>query len=277
MTFKFIISFHMRSELDIDDVLVDLLTEVLEDNFNEFGVDSVAQMIQLGRYDYGVTAGKGVEILEFALELPEETVSAEAVVQEFARSLSDTLPIFHAVKFEDPLLQDHLAERAKEIFALEMELRRLLSFIYLSTYRSEDPFDLLRDEKIRPTVKPQLTEMKAVSENQFFHLNFGQYSQLNWRKRLQAEDILDIIRDSEKYNAFRAEIMRTPVTDEHDRELIGDLKEIMDPIERMRNCVAHNRQPPERVNQNYLNAKLRFEKLLEGYREYLENEDKTLN
>ena len=265
MTFEFIISFYMRSEADIEEVLVDLLTRALEANLNEFETDAVAQMIQLRHYDYGFIKGSGVEILGFALEMPEETVSAKAVVQKFAGRLSDTPPIFHAVKFEDPLLQAELAERAKEIFILEMKLRRVLSLIYLSAYKSEDPFDLLRDETINLRPKPEPQQMRAASENQFFHLTFGQYAQLNQRKDLQTKDIFDIIRDSEKYNAFRAEILRPPVIDEHSRELIGDLKEIMDPIEQMRNCVAHNRQPTERLTQNYRNAHPRLEKLLEDY------------
>lgn len=124
MTFEFIISCHAVSGTDLQQVLVDLLTGVLEDNLNEFDPDNIGQMIQIRHSDPNFTVNDDVKILGFALELPDETESAEAVVQEFANALPDASPIFHAVKFEDPLLRDRLAKRAKEIFALEMKLRR---------------------------------------------------------------------------------------------------------------------------------------------------------
>lgn len=265
MTFEFIISCHAMSPTDLHRMLVDLLIGILEDNSNELDADNIKRMIKIHDYYPTLTVDNDMEIHGFALELPEEIESAEAVVQEFANALPDTLLIFHAVKFEDPFLQDRLATRAKEIFALEMKLRRVLSLIYLVAYQSESPFDLLRKDAVQPTEKLDPKQMRAVSGNQFFHLNFGQYAQLNQRKKIETRDLLDIIQDAEKYDAFRAEVLRTPVTNERDREFIGNLREIMDPIEKMRNCVAHNRQPTDRINENYLNARSRLVELLDEY------------
>ena len=107
--------------------------------------------------------------------------------------------------------------------------------------------------------------MKDVSENEFFHLDFRQYAQLNQRKKIDTPDLLNIVRDADAYDAFRAEVLRTRVTNERDGELIGNLKEIMDPIEKMRNCVAHNRQPSKSINENYVQAHSRLAELLDEY------------
>ena len=107
--------------------------------------------------------------------------------------------------------------------------------------------------------------MKAASENQFFHLTFSQYVKLNQRKKLQADNIVEAIRDSDQYDTFRSEILRAPVENEDDKALLAGLKEIMEPIERMRNCVAHNRQPNDSITENYLTAYTRLNGLLDRY------------
>ena len=148
------------------------------------------------------------------------------------------------MKFEDPLVQDELAQRAAEIFALEMKLRRVLSFIYLYAYQGGNPYNLLKEEQTRPMTQSLEPEhMMSVTENQFFHLTFGQYINLNNRQQPSLDDLRNMIRDAERYDALRDELLRTPIDNEADINLINDLKELMDPIEQMRNCVAHNEGP----------------------------------
>ena len=156
MTFEFIIACRAISVTDVRQGLTDLLARVLQDNLNEFDADVVDQMIQFRHARDGeqLTDDSGATTLHlligFTLELPEETTSAKAVVQEFVSELPDTPPIFHAVKFEDPLLQAELAERAREIFVLEMKLRRVLSLIYLYAKQDSSPYALLRDDSVQP-------------------------------------------------------------------------------------------------------------------------------
>ena len=193
MTFEFIIACRTLSVTDIRQGLTDLLARVLQDNLNEFDMDVIDQMIQFRHARDGeqLTDDSGATTLHiligFTLELPEETTSAKAVVQEFASELPDTPPIFHAVKFEDPLLQAELAERAKEIFVLEMKLRRVLSFIYLYAKQDSSPYALLRDDSVQPMGNPDQEQMIAASENQFFHLNFSQYINLKQAPTAQAD------------------------------------------------------------------------------------------
>ena len=155
-----------------------------------------------------------------------------------------------------------------------MKLRRVLSLIYLHAYQGEDPFDLLRDEQEQPFAreKPTLDQMKAANENQFFHLTFSQYINLNRRpppKLTNITDILEVIRKTEQYNVFRAKILatilRNPVEKKDDTDLIASLKELMAPIEQMRNCVAHNRRPTKSINENYPDARSQLEERLGEY------------
>ena len=207
-------------------------------------------------------------LLAFTLDLPDETAQIQTVVKEFAAALADTPPVFHAVKFEDPLLRADLALYAKDIFSLEMKLRRVLTLIYLHANQNpDDPYDLLRDESVQPInkEKPKLEQMKAAAENQFFHLTFGQYVSLNERPEVKLPALLSVVRDAVTYEAFRAELERNPIRHEDDAGLVAGLKERMDAIELMRNCVAHNRQPNKRVVENYDNARPLLDQMLDDY------------
>ncbi|MCY4107653.1 MAG: hypothetical protein OXG11_01330 [Chloroflexi bacterium] len=279
MTFEFLIACHAASDDDVHEVLTDLLSEALENNREEHDEDSIRQTIQFRHQRRGGeivdAAGESTchLLIGFTLDL-SETGSAGSVVNDFAESLLESPRIIHAIKFEDPLLKHDLDQRAIEIFALEMKLRRVLSFIYLHAYQSDAPYDLFREEQVKP-VTPQLNseQMRAAIENQFFHLTFSQYRNLNERRAPSLPDILRIIGDSKHYDALRdkiTRITRSPILNEQDTDLLNDLKELVNSIEGMRNCVAHNRKPSNSIRQNYPRARSELESRLDAYLASLE-------
>ena len=265
MTFEFLITCDMTADSDIADVeefLVSILTEILDDTENDFE-DSMLQIHHIRRVNDSQSVSRNA-LIGFALDLPDDTTDVESVITEFTGALQDSPSVFHIVKFEDPLLQAELAEFAAEIFTLEMKLRRTLSIIYLNAYQGNDPFDLLRDETVGLPQRGRLNEeqMKEVSENQFFLLSFSGYIRLNQRAGINLENVLSIVRNADEYNAFRAEMLRQPVENEEDASFISNLKSIMDPIEQMRNCVAHNRRPTRKIREDYSTARPQLEALL---------------
>jgi hypothetical protein len=272
MNFEFLIAYRKATDTEIEAVLAEVLAKVLEDNLNDFEPETVKGMIRLRHERAGEEADDDGNVsrhmlLGFALDLPEETAQMQTVVAEFASALAETPPILHAVKFEDPLLRARLARYAEEIFALEMKLRRVLTVIYLHANQGGEPYDLLRDESVQPMnkEKPMPDQMKAAAENQFFHLTFGQYIALNQRPEVKLPALLSVVRDAATYDAFREELDRAPIEHEDDAVLVAGLKERMDAIETMRNCVAHNRRPNRRAVENYDNARPLLDRMLDEY------------
>ena len=272
MTFEFLISYREIDGMDVDQLLKELLSQAMVNSQDEFEEDALDQMIQInqrrsGEEVVGDDGKAGIyTILSFALELPEMD-TAEAVVDDFATSLSGSDSILHSLRFEDPLLQEELARHAAEIFSLEMKLRRALSFIYLHAYQRQDPYELLREEQVDP-VTPNLNkrDMANATENEFFHITFSQYIGLNQRRDLrQVPQVLRALRDSRSYNEFREEVTRRPIANEKDAELLDELKSLMNPIEQMRNCVAHNRRPKTEDKQDYLNTLPVLQERLDGF------------
>lgn len=270
MTFEFIVIHQPREDEPILGLLRERLKQVLEDNLNRFDEEDVARMITttFERLQRATPDGLQRAILGFSVELADDTASIREVVDEFADALMAE-PIAHAVKCEDPLLRAELATRAGELFALEMKLRRVLSIIYHHAAPNADPYDLLTEESVQPMVKdkPQKEQMKAVAENQFFHLTFGQYVGLNQRPAIK--DLGALIRNEATYEAFRTELLRQPIEHEDDAIFLASLKQRMDVIEKMRNCVAHNRRPSQKWTNDYLNALPLVNQALEDYLEAL--------
>ena len=251
MTFEFLIACRLTAETDIRQTLTESLTGILADKQNSFNEGILADMVRIRHQrpvasaptDAGTNSNRA--LIGFTVELPDDTRDSLDVVYDFVNVLPDTPPISHVVKFEDPLLEAYLAERASEIFALEMKLRRVLSFVYLNAYQLENPFSLLweeREENHPPIPRPQLNQMRAAAENEFFHLTFGQYT-----------------------NSLRVDISRLPIEDEEDARFIASLKDIIGPIGHMRNCVAHNRRPTGGIRNNYPNARDQLEAKLNEY------------
>ncbi len=273
MTFEFLITYRNSAGTDIGQILCDLLSKVLEENDNEFEEDDVDRMLgfHLERSLEESTNENGDKerklLIGFTLELPDDTAQIQTVVEEFTSALHETGPITHAVKFEDQLLRKQLAQRAEEIFYLEMKLRRVLSLVYLHAHKHEGSYDLLRDDAAQPMAKerPQPEHMKAAAENQFFHLTFSQYIGLNQRPEIKPPVLLKILRDSDTYDALREEIGRMPIEDKDDTDFLAGLSARMNSIEDMRNCVAHNRRPNKRVVENYENARPLLDELLDEY------------
>jgi hypothetical protein len=263
----------MATDHDIQKTVVEQLAKALEDNLNDFDDDDVDGMLRVThRRDANAHfdengAALSHAIVGFSVELPDEVAQVETVVSEFASALSETAPILHVLKFEDPLLQEKIAGWAGEMFDIEMKLRRVLSLIYLGAHQDRDPFNLLADEKIRPMTEdsPKPSQMRAAAENQFFYLTFGQYINLNQRVDINLNGLLEILQTMTDFETFRAEITRAPVPSEDDSILIAGLKERMDAIEKMRNCVAHNRRPAKTIVENYENVRPLVETLLDDY------------
>jgi hypothetical protein len=273
MNFEFVIAYRRTEETNLPQVLAGLLNKVLEDNLTDLEPETIEQMIHCRQERIGEEtiddngAASRHMLLCFTLELPDGIEQIETVVEEFAATLPDTSPIFHAVKFEDPLLHAELARRAEEIYVLEMKLRRVLTFIYLHANQDTDPYDLLHDETVKPMCKEKLqpTQLKAAAENEFFYLTFGQYIGLNQKPEFKLPALLQLVHDEESYEAFRFEVVRSPIEQEDDAIFLAGLKERMDAIETMRNCVAHNRRPSKRVTENYENARPLLNRLLDDY------------
>ncbi len=252
-----------RSVLAESSFLRSLLQQSLTDNLNEVSQEEVERAVRLTVVrpapPKADANGQSVSraICGFEVELAEETNSPHQVLQDFAGALAEQEGVEHVLKFFDDLLLKQSLALAQELFALEMKLRRALSIIYLAAYE-DGYYNLLRDEKTEIATNEKQTpeHMKKLYENEFFYLLFKQYIYLNQRRLpSKVEDLMILLRDANGFEAFQQELERQPISDEGDRDLLSSLKERLDAVEKLRNCIAHNRTPSGKVIQDYHKAR----------------------
>lgn len=247
MIFEFLIACNATPEQGVASVsryLLEVLTNALDASGSND--DEVIIQNRVVRSVDNAEFGNGNTLLGFDLDLPEHIIGVDTVgevLTYFVDNLRDDSTVFHVVMFEDPLLRAELSALADEIFRLEMKLRRVLSLIYLNADGLRDPFDLLAVEKVQKSRASKINQMQKANENQFFHLGFGKYRNLNQRSGTDLTDRLQ----------------------EEDANLIADIRDDMETIERMRNCVAHNRRPPQETRDSYPGARDHLDELLNEY------------
>ena len=255
------------------DAIDSLVHRSLEDAFMETedlshdeAMILVSEYLRL-KYSHPVRNADNRRVSAFRLDANVEDDVAADLLESFEAGLSspemddeeeeESVKVLHVLKFGDPVLKRQLAQYADELFDVEMDLREALSAVFLIQY-GDDFYDLLREVtvKIASKEKPEEAQMKARLENEFFHLFFSQYTQLNERKApAKVAQLLEAIGAARDFEAFRREITRHPIEEESHRDFIASLKERMDAIERLRNCVAHNRTIPDRARENYEKAR----------------------
>ena len=176
--------------------------------------------------------------------------AVESVVTLLRDEVEGGGPLLHALKFDDPLLRLSLARYAAELFPVEMQLREALSVVLLGTYEGDG-------EKLLQEVKPIASKdfdagtARAALQNELFYLTFTDYKTLNVRGGKQEDHLLRCLREASSFEEAKRMIDRDPVHDEDYQDFVASLRQLLDAVERTRNCVAHNRTVPNKTAQNY--------------------------
>jgi hypothetical protein len=265
-----------------DRVLMELLTETLEDALG--GVDDELSAEDELKHPITIrptkTRADGQQIYRFSVEFDTEEERMGALIDDFSESIAGRTDdgIEHLLKLNDPQLRRTLRDYAEEIFEIEMKLREALSLIFVDTY-GEDFYALLKDVTVEPTGRraPEQSQMQVQYENQFFFLLFSNYINVNVRKQLSVERIEEYMKRAEAFEELKGMITaERPITEGRYIDFLDKLKKEVDPIEKLRNCVAHNRSIPEDIIANYEKAKNRLLKEINELLTSQENREEEL-
>lgn len=262
-----------QAGLKLKDLLQQKLIEAYETAYLEAPDDDRANQLLAIRYTRKFAKGVKEAFSGVSLTIEEfddgEDGDTAAIVKNFTDAIVEAQEegILHVVKLNDPILFRENAQYAAEIFEIEMKLREAFSVIFIDTVGDEF-YSLIKDTSVNPMGEPQESQMRTRQENQFFYLTFSQYRNLNDKKSFgkNAEQLIKIIGQATDFRALQELLTQTPIKKEEYKDFITRLTAILDPIEDVRNCVAHNRTVSQREKDNYVQAK---EKLMELINEFL--------
>lgn len=182
--------------------------------------------------------------------------------------------LMHLVKLYDSHLRRVRAKYADEIFEVEMKLREALSLILLDAHPFA-PYDLLALSEIKfPGDKPSADELEKRRENELFFLLFSDYTKINSRKVPVWNNFLALAEEFDDWRLLKAQMLRSAVSNKRHTDFIASLQQNTDPIEKVRNCVAHNRSIPQRLADNYQQS---YPKLLATIDAFLASEADSYN
>jgi hypothetical protein len=178
--------------------------------------------------------------------------------------------ILKLVKLRDTAMLDHHLTYARELFDIEMALRECLSFIFVDALGEDQFYELLDQVDISVSPKPSMDEMEVHFLNQFFFISFSAYTNANERRKPKdARQLVDLIADADAFEEFKNRLTTPPIANEEYADFIARLKQSLDPVERLRNCVAHNRPVPNKLRNDYEMAKA---DLMDAMRDFLGRE-----
>jgi hypothetical protein len=263
---EYLIAIKRKAQSTGLDIAKRALADALEEHWEEGAASRAWQYVSeqfqrvAGPKDPATGELLGPTLYGFQLELTEEVDSPALVIKDVSESLRRDPEVEHVIKFFDSLVEEENLKRARELFTLEMRLRRAISFIYLYSYGGTY-YDLLRndalgtDGRLRKRM-PKLEELRAQSENEFFHLLFNHYGELNvQRETRQLDDLIKQLAASANFAALQRELQRMPVEDEDDRKFLDRIKRDLNPAEELRNCVMHSRAPTDQQIASYETAR----------------------
>ena len=267
---------------DLTSILPKLLGDTIANIYDEVGIyDEPPDEEELQRYitiRYTKKQEGGRCICGFSVNFNIESEQfnigeerREALIAKFSQAVRDCegTGIKHLLKLKDLQLKHTLRAYGEEIFEIEMKLREALSLIFVDTY-GENFYDLLRKVNVSSSNQPNADHMRKYHQNQFFFLGFNSYVQINEPKvPNQPREIFQYIGNAIDFEDLRRMISSGPITKKPYADFLASLKERVVPIEKLRNCVAHNRSIPDEIIKDYNMAK---EPLLESINEFLEQQ-----
>ena len=208
--------------------------------------------------------------VEGSKELAEEEFGG--LTEEFGQKLQSNRDIALVIKYNDEVMATQYQDYVKEIFELEMELREVISFIFLDTYK-QDYYDLLKDTNVKiqslsENNKPDENYFKSHFENEFFFLRFGDYKNIAKKKDLKQSDLIGMISNSDSYEDLKQKIQNRSICKEKYQGFLSKVEENLDLIENFRNCIAHNRSIPKSENYRMIDD---YKKARDGLRESIAN------
>lgn len=277
MKVDFLTFFEKGPEFDLHGIIAECLWTAYEDNYDEAPEqDDLDRAINIRyvRWHQQVDSAEGengTERYVAGLSIDfnaEDSDEGERLAKGFCRELVERKEegISHVLKLNDPYMREINHRYAGEIFEIEMKLREAISLIFIDTY-GEKFYDLLRETVVNRAGKDVNEEqLRAHFENEFFFLLFSDYRNLNERRLPNnTKYLLSLISACDDFRELREHIDSNPIKLEDYASFLASLKSVVEPIENVRNSIAHNRAISQNAINNYEQAKVTLLDILDGF------------
>lgn len=250
-------------------VLTDLLRDVVAQVFEDLpAAPDLEDVMEQGFPVQWQSDNQGSQLCRIVIDL-EEISGDESDRETFAkgllsRLLADTGRVEACARFQDVRILERNRKLADEIFAIEMDIREVLTLLIGSASDTSTVESLIDQCILNPMNVPNADDLRAPhAENALFYLLFSDYSQVNRARKVDLPSVIRAIAEHDDFAQFQRFLTQIDVLDhEHLQTFLAQLKDLMDPVEKVRNAVAHNRVVRDRLHGSYQLARAKLQAVL---------------
>lgn len=250
---------------DIDDEQVkDYILNVLIDDLGIFSnFVSLRSKNKEDKYitQFTLNLSEFFTIFESINELDE---NIKIFIEDFILGIRYKIDAQCIIKYKDTYLKQQYMQYYSEIYDLEMELRKILTYIFNNEY--ESPYDLIKDYEIKLVKDKGEEYFSANYENEFFMLCFSDYIKI-CNKQIKGntsnKDLIEFIKSSVSFNEFREKLFLGIKNEKH-LDFLSSIKEDLNSLEEMRNSIMHSRKYPIEI-ANYDRSKEQLSKKIKNF------------
>ena len=193
----------------------------------------------------------------------EDFSSSETFVDRFTTYM--TSHTIYTWIFADDMYRLNMRFLYREIYYLEMQLREVLSYIYIKEFYP-DLENFHKHLKEQPKWKKEwedfnnvIKESWKVWENVFFRFTFSDYRRILETKEPNIKDLITLIQTNDSLEGIRESLSSNIIKNENHIEFLASITDSLESIEKVRNAIMHFRKPSQTELNNYEIAKKKLE------------------
>lgn len=191
----------------------------------------------------------------FTIDFPElelRDLEPKDIVKSYLNTLNHLEEVVSLVKLQDDFLLTIANQYFKRLFAIEMELRNVLT--YILTY-DEKPIEKGTFKEFGVQLAESF-ENKNVTENYengLYYILFNHYASFGEPKQLKADQISEILQEVSlsDFQEFKNRLQKRYISEVRHTEFIFSIMQKLKPLEDMRNSVMHIRNLSDTKMANF--------------------------
>lgn len=227
-----------------------------DDLYNQINLETALDFIAI-RLNKNLQSGE--QLCYFHIEIDEtiyDLSKYDELIEGFTNRLKQENGFFKLIKYVDDLRLETYKTIYLEIAEIEMKIREVFSYIFYSKYDDKNQ-DIFEEFEVQITNKEDVKSDELVKrlENKFFYLTFKQYLKFDTPKDIPTKEVLPLIINNQTYDLLREYVSSRGIIEQRHLSFLRNVSRLLDPIENVRNCIAHNRKIPNNQLDNYPNAK----------------------
>ncbi|MFL0203008.1 hypothetical protein [Tenacibaculum maritimum] len=192
----------------------------------------------------------------FIIDFPELSHTRDFQPKDTVKSYLDTIngleEVIGLVKLQDDFLQAIANQYFNRLFAIEMELRNVLTYILTYDEKAIEK-GIFKEFGVQLAESYNNNNVSDNYENGLYYILFNHYASFGEPKRLKAEQISEILQDVSlsDFQEFKNRLQQRYISEERHTEFLFSIKQKLKPLEDMRNSVMHIRNLSDTKMANF--------------------------